>query len=81
MPAWLTPLVAQVGRDVPALAAANHVLLNAYQPGEGIMVRRARVLLQGGAGYLRVVFGAARALQRTTQTSKRAPPKLLHQTP
>ncbi|GBF99506.1 hypothetical protein Rsub_12284 [Raphidocelis subcapitata] len=40
MPDWLAALAARVAGDVPALAAAggaNHVLINAYAPGEGIM--------------------------------------------
>ncbi|KAI8465843.1 MAG: hypothetical protein J3K34DRAFT_76723 [Monoraphidium minutum] len=40
MPSWLAALAGRVGGDVPPLAAAggaNHVLINAYRPGEGIL--------------------------------------------
>lgn len=45
MPAWLSALTPRVAGDVPPLAEAggpNHVLVNAYRPGEGIMVRGRR---------------------------------------
>jgi alkylated DNA repair dioxygenase AlkB len=42
MPPWLSRLAALVSAAVVPLAAAggaNHVLINSYRPGEGIMVR------------------------------------------
>ncbi len=53
MPSWLSSLAARVGGDVPALGAAggaNHVLINSYNPGEGIMVRRGWGLGRDGTG-------------------------------
>jgi alkylated DNA repair protein alkB family protein 6 len=43
LPAWLAPLAARLARETGAFgggAPPNHVLVNAYLPGEGIMVRR-----------------------------------------
>jgi hypothetical protein len=42
MPSWLSPLAGRVTGDVAPLGAAggaNHVLINSYRPGEGILVR------------------------------------------
>lgn len=52
MPPWLTQLTKRVSDDVLVLAEAggpNHVLINSYQPGEGIMVRGQGVR-EGGRG-------------------------------
>lgn len=43
LPAWLAAVCARLHAAVPALyghEAPNHVLVNEYQPGEGIMVRQ-----------------------------------------
>ena len=43
LPSWLQPLVgrlgALLGQELYGGGAPNHVLVNAYAPGEGIMVR------------------------------------------
>lgn len=39
MPSWLGSILAGVDRDLGMFEGpANHVLLNAYEPGEGILV-------------------------------------------
>lgn len=41
LPAWLNTIVQRVSRDTEAWGAgneANHVLVNAYEPGDGIQV-------------------------------------------
>ncbi|KAK9829179.1 hypothetical protein WJX72_004348 [[Myrmecia] bisecta] len=42
IPTWLQPLVDRVGQDTGVYGAgsANHVLLNAYKPGEGILAHQ-----------------------------------------
>ena len=44
LPSWLQPLLGRLAQDTGAYGegqAPNHVLINAYQPGEGIMPHEA----------------------------------------
>ena len=50
LPSWLQPLLARLARDTGAYGPGqlpNHVLINAYQPGEGIMPHEARQGMRG----------------------------------
>ncbi len=58
LPSWLQPLLGRLAQDTGAYGEGqqpNHVLINAYQPGEGILpheVRPSRLVSAGGCAVV-----------------------------
>lgn len=59
LPSWLQPLLGRLAQDTGAYGegqAPNHVLINAYRPGEGIMPHEASATVGCGLFVGRMTF-------------------------
>ncbi|EIE18199.1 hypothetical protein COCSUDRAFT_54973 [Coccomyxa subellipsoidea C-169] len=67
VPSWLQPLLRRLGEDTQAFGPgleANHVLLNAYRPGEGIMPHQDGPLYHPGVCILSLAAPAVMRFSR-----------------
>lgn len=66
LPSWLEPLASRLAAETAAFGgqAANHVLVNSYFPGEGILVSRHTADLACTAlSFVVIVYAVSQSLQ------------------